>query len=48
VLDTNIRKKPTNNVNKKWIILQTTGGKDKPKIVFNFVPTYVYQWKICN
>ena len=24
----------TNNVNKKWALVQTTGGKDEPKIVF--------------
>ena len=24
----------TNNVNKIWAILQTTGGKDEPNIVF--------------
>jgi hypothetical protein len=24
----------TNNVNKTWALLQTTGGKDKPNIVF--------------
>jgi len=42
VLDTNIRKKPTNKVNKTWDLVQTTGGKDKLNIVFNFVPTYVY------
>jgi hypothetical protein len=25
----------TNNVNKIWTLLQTTGGKDEPSIVFN-------------
>ena len=25
----------TNNVNKTWAVLQTTGGKDEPNIVFN-------------
>jgi hypothetical protein len=24
----------TNNVNKTWAFLQTTGGKDKPSIVY--------------
>ena len=24
----------TNNVNKAWVLLQTTGGKDEPNIVF--------------
>ena len=24
----------TNNVNKTWVLLQTTGGKDEPNIVF--------------
>jgi len=24
----------TNNVNKTWALLQTTGGKDEPNIVF--------------
>jgi hypothetical protein len=24
----------TNNINKAWTLLQTTGGKDKPNIVF--------------
>jgi hypothetical protein len=24
----------TNNVNKTWSLLQTTGGKDEPNIVF--------------
>ena len=23
-----------NNVNKKWALLQTTGGKDEPKLLF--------------
>jgi len=27
-------KTPTNNVNKPWSLLQTTGGKEKPSIVF--------------
>ena len=25
----------TNNVNKTWALLQTTGGKDEPNMVFN-------------
>jgi len=28
VLDTTMRKQNTNNVNKTWALLQTTGGKD--------------------
>ena len=24
----------TNNVNRTWVLLQTTGGKDEPNIVF--------------
>jgi len=24
----------TNNVNKPWALLQTTGGKDEPNIIF--------------
>jgi hypothetical protein len=32
----------TNNVNKTWAILQTTGGKDEPNIVFTLVSTWVH------
>jgi len=34
VLDTTICKQEQNNVNKKWSLLQTTGGKDEPNIAF--------------
>ena len=34
VVDTTICKTNTNNVNKTWAILQETGGKDEPNIVF--------------
>ena len=29
-------KESSNNINKTWTLLQTTGGKDKPNIVLNF------------
>jgi len=34
VLDTDYTQANTNNVNKTWSLLQTTGGKDEPNIVF--------------
>jgi hypothetical protein len=33
-LDTTMRKETQKNVNKTWVLLQTTGGKDEPNIVF--------------
>ena len=36
----------TDNVNKPWIILQTTGGKDEPNIVCDYLKLYSY--KILN
>ena len=29
-----MRKETQKNVNKTWVLLQTTGGKDEPNIVF--------------
>jgi hypothetical protein len=34
VLDTTIAQTNTNNVNKTWALLRTTGGKDEPKLRF--------------
>jgi hypothetical protein len=35
VLDTKYAQTKTNNVNKTWALLQTTGGQDEPNIAFN-------------
>ena len=40
VLDTTMRKN-TNNVNKTWALLKTTGGRDEPKIVFMHIVSNV-------
>ena len=34
VFGTTMRKTNTNNVNKTWALLQTTGGKEEPNIAF--------------
>jgi len=41
VLDTTMRKKNTNNVNKTWALLQTTGGKYEylVSVLFYYVST---------
>jgi len=33
MLDTTMQKTNTNNVNKTWVLLQTTGGNDEPNII---------------
>jgi hypothetical protein len=44
VLDTTIRKQTQKKTNKTWALIQTTGGKDEPNIVFDN-GIYCTKWK---